>query len=493
MTQLVRFDECPYTENSWGSTKYDSVTTDNDTTVNFNFSGGWYPDSASSGRYLKTDKIDPGSGEVLGYYLDVVPNWGGLSWYSGASNEWGTCGTHGPQDCENAVDSRTNQKIFPNWAGYSSNRIDNPNFMWTQTATGCAGCLTGNRVLCTINRDMYPNSCPGFNSFSNGPSVVAKQPTSGKYNGFDTLSGYYANLNSTDYPRGKGKCFYPKDTIQSDTELTTLLNLKNQDKIEPKLADDLAAAYCYKTVTDSTCGENLNKNVINHCTKYKVDSYSQDAANKPCIKWRNSLIQNDANSKRTDGKSFLDSVAIGWCNDPNNKYTPLCDCIKKESINDAVASNPIRNFYDVLMKVSLETNKELIGVPPQCWYRPCQIGNTYAMELLNVSGECPATLNICNTVNVAKDGGAITDTSQFISCTIDENKKTEQTTTPPADTTAEKTSTSLFSKPYVYIPVVFTVLAVIIAIISKASTVSAISAATSIASSARPMAIAAPR
>lgn len=427
----VFFRDCPWTGKTLLNEKKQSDTGSVDTS-SFPFSGGWRKDNdiinnEYGGSYNYEPRIT--GGQTEGYYLDVVPNWDRLTWNACTNNP--TIST-----CKN-LDFLESPK---NWAGYASDTVSGTTNFIKKEPEGCNNCiLNESMLLCTYNDQMLPSSCPGNGMFSLGPSVAP-------------ITDYY-NDDITKYPRGKGKCYYPINLIQNDNELSSLLTLKDSNRIDPNLADNLAAKYCYQTVTDTTCGEDTDGTPITHCIKYKVDEKANDSATRPCTRWRSSL----ANIDNTQGRRFLDTYSEQWCNNEENKYTPLCDCIQRDSTSE-VYSRPIRNFYDIMTNnYSNVVNKDATittAIPTQCWYKPCELGS-YSIPVIATEMVCPVDANICNQIDFAKDG-TISNTQKFLTCSID---KSVAVATAAADVAEVKTS------PYLIIIIIVSVIAAVIAVL----------------------------
>jgi hypothetical protein len=442
------FNECPVTEIKKPGSYNDIWEMTRDSTSSFNFSGGWKSTTDSQPtnyNYTSTPN---------GYELDVVPNWSNLTWLSGTGKGWGFCGLHSPEECYTYTEY--DAKPLKNWAGYISNSRSGEDYMIVQQPVGCTQCgslPSGNRVLCTSNTEMDINSCPGHDKFSNPPSIIPLGSTRGNYGGYSMDSGYYANLNANSYPRGRGKCLYKFDTIKTDKDLTELLALKNNSLIHPDLADELAARYCYSSIPGVTCGKDFDGNIINNCIRYRYDELTSTTDNiKPCVTWRKSKI-----NEGISGRNFLDSYAEAWCNNINNKYTPLCDCFKKNDNNGAI---PVRNYYELVTN-QYKTLTDVI--PARCWYKPCK-SNEYSIEKLEPQEVCNAKVNVCNQINNIKDTGSIDVKQQYLSCSIDG----ESSTVTDPDKTNNNESFLIKYKVYIIVAIVsFVVIISISLIVSK--------------------------
>lgn len=467
MSANVRaFNNCPWTGNSWFTDRYEN--SGDESTSSFTFNGGWKPSTNTyGGTYNYITRTQ--SGQTTGYDLEVVPNWNKLTWVGTAP----FCNNNLPEACRSA-DFNSYPFKPRQWAGYSSNNnaAINRN-MITTTPTGCNTCSSGNMVLCTYAEQMTNDSCPGFGQFRVSPSVVPLLTD-------NPNNEYYTGIDSNLYPRGKGKCFYPIDMIQSDDELTKLLDLKKNSKIHPEMADKLAAEYCYRTVQGATCGKDNDGNDITNCVKYKVDSLDSNSARKPCTIWRSEKSA----SGNTVGRRMLDDYGEQWCNRNANKYTPLCDCIKRDDRTGGV-NIPVRNFYDTI------TNKYRTltsTIPPHCWYQPCETGS-YAIPQLTTEGNCPVSSNVCPQIITGKEGSELDTIKQYSSCTInaaDGTKVVDPNAPADESTTATTPSSSIFTKPYVYIPIIFTVVAITIAMIFSSSAVAVGTVATAAAVTTAP-------
>lgn len=424
MESVVDFNKCPYIFNGIFGNKYLKKT--NTATDTFPMKGGWRPlntnvasNDYQPGRLISRDVTN--SDGTTGYELDVIPNWNNLSWVGGTNNSI-FCDSNNPLSCETYELKGT----YPlnNWAGYTSeDSSTNANFsyMVKKDADGCNHCLTGNKVLCTTDVEMDPGSCPGYKIFEAKPPKVKpinnNKDNSGQYGSLTLNSKYYATLTPSEYPRGKGVCYYEPDTIQSDEDLKELLYMKEKNEIEPKLADELAANYCYSTdKSGKTCGYNKDHDPIKKCTKYKVDeNISGDGANQPCTLWRASMQLTE------EGKQLLDKKAIQWCNSDDTIYTPLCDCIRRRDIDPKGTSGKIRNFYEQMKQDVITT-----PIPDRCWFEPCK-SRSYAMELYTPVETCPITVNVCNAIMNSKGAGGIDRSSQYTSCVINQDAKTVST------------------------------------------------------------------
>ena len=445
---IKSFDECPWTGDSFG---WKQSHSGNESTSNFDFSGGWKDD----GKYGYTSVNS-------GFELDVVPNWDKLTWIGTAP----ICGKNRKSQCTSSLyQNKTGVTAPKKWAGYISVKrdgVDNEDDdkLIVKEPDGCNNCGSGNMVLCTLSDEMLNNSCPGINLQSK-PTVVT---------GLDYYAGSIAN-----YPRGRGKCFYDKNIIKNDPDLDILLNLKRNNLIHGKLVDELAGNYCYSTKSGS-CGNDPDKKPISKCIKYKIDEMSDNSASKPCIKWRNSKI-----GEGDSGKELLDRFAQQWCNDPNNKYTPLCDCWKKTDVGTNTIK--IRNFYSILTdtKMNPNTAAAMNVIPTHCWYKPCQL-DSYSIPVNVVSGDCPANVNICNQINTADTGSSINDIKQTLSCSIAQPSG-QKTITSGADNNPSNDGSTditknfvdqilenfpMLKEQYVYIPIIIFIVAIIIAFIINA-------------------------
>lgn len=255
-------------------------------------------------------------------------------------------------------------------------------------------------------------------------------------------------------------CFYPIQSIQNDADLKKLNIAKGSGLINPKLADELAANYCFSTVDGANCGTTTDDKTITKCIRMKIDQTSADSSNKPCIEWFNDLTH-----FRTDYDSFINGKTANWCAIPSNKYTPLCDCNNKTD-RSASFPNNIRDFYNTL------TNKYdtlLTNVPPSCWFTPCQT-NSYSLPYINLKDQCPVVSNICNQIMQGSDDATkvyMNNNSQTLNCNATGNFNTSGTNnTNIVNDNTPSESNSFISKPSVYIPIIVIIIVVILVIIN---------------------------
>lgn len=439
---------------------------------------GWRPQNTNKSNLLlyqpanlETHILDDNSG----YNLEVIPNWKNLTW---ADDSKDACMTKkGPDTCENYYYYDGITPVNPYvYAGYSSDVYSDPNDkrynLIQLNAEGCASCdapLTrnNNKVLCAAgdngSKNMEVSSCFGYDFLTNKPSVVIREDKSGNFGGYTVSSPYYSGLDIKTYPRGVGLCHYSKNAIGTDNELSQLLD--NKDKTIPsKLVNELAADYCYATDTSRNCGNDVDGKLITHCTRYKADQNDENSTSKPCVRWFSSML--------SDNKQFLDNRAINWCNQNNNKYTPLCDCINKNIKGPTTI--PIRNFYDT---VNNNRSQSFVPIPDPCWYLPCK-DDTYSIPLYeNIisSNPCPP-VNMCTQINFANNNSIINDANQYLKCNqnINNNTNTNNTTNVPSTSNTTNSNTNgtsaigtLLSNPFVYIMIVF--LAISIPVLIKSA------------------------
>ena len=406
---ILPWDGCPWQGKRDGiSWKFNNsgpnVTTSN--ISNLPFKGGWKPPKSVNstlnpfGGEYGFDKVYDSNNKVSSYKLQVVPDWSQLTWIGTAPS----CGQLQPNACSSMY---RDSPIPPKqWAGYTSDleSYHNQN-MQTAFAQGCNGCsVNHNMMLCTLDDQMLPSSCPGYNSFSTKPKVVNLR--------VDTSGSEYYTPDASLYPRGVGLCEYPVNIINTDAELSALLRLKNENAIHPDLADNLAANYCYRD-TPGTCGKDYDGKDITICPKFKVDEKSADSSSRPCTEW----IRSKSNTGNTAGRKMLDDLSIQWCNDINHTFTPLCDCLKKD-VRSASINIPVRNFYNTLtsMSVNPEVAKLTTAMPAHCWFKPCT-EKEYALPLLTTEGSCPINANVCNQINTSMDQATIEGVNQVLNCT----------------------------------------------------------------------------
>lgn len=386
------------------------------------------------------------------YELEVIPTFGNLTWTGSAVG----CGKHTKESCSPAsgrfgIFWPTYANVIPwQWAGYSTDTtISNGGVL---AKSNCKSpCDSGeNLVLCTRDKEMRPKSCPGYNKFTNPPTVVP-------------VGDYYSGLNVlTDYPRGKGKCLYKGDTIQTPNDMKELLALRNEKKIHPGLADELAKNYCYKSSDDNKCGIDSTGRDITRCTNLAIEM-NNSSGPTPCKDWINTLKQ--------EGKGdWIDDQSRQWCNDPDNAMTPLCDCFMARYNNGTA----VRNFYNFIKGYDVPIIKS--NVPDVCWYTPC-MANTYAMK--SVVETCNIDVaQICQNIIYAPDADAafIKDNKQSLNCNIDvqtsSGEKSLATPIENYDTSGGNTQgssniTDFLTKPIVYIPLIFMSILIIISIIIK--------------------------
>lgn len=451
---IVSYNDCPWTSSDG---KTNSITYDS--TENLEFPGGWKPDNDPilnpyGGTY-------PYNQEPTGEYkLRVVPNFSALSWVGTAPY----CNYNTRDDCyafsklDGSMENRPSQ-----WAGYASKGKDDYgtsllNGMVRTRAKNCNNCGSGsgNLVLCTSNQFMDDSSCPGYGKFSTKP-IIKRDETK-----------YYDNVNLSYYPRGIGYCYYPKDIIKTDEELIQLELLKNDKKIHPDLADELAINYCYETdTTGRTCGKDGSGNNITNCTRFKADLSDPNSSEKPCVKWMNALLYNNQQLNKIDAKSKE------WCSQDRNKDTPLCDCLQREScMNTNTCPTTARSFY----KLMTTTHNNIItnATPPECWYKPCYKNLSYAIPVERPS-QCTTYANICNQINNLADKSTMQNNQQYLSCELTANTGT---TEPAAENT---TSTSKNKVVMIVIAVVALVVvgAIIVPLFSTAAVAAVVPAAAS--------------
>jgi hypothetical protein len=207
---------------------------------------------------------------------------------------------------------------------------------------------------------------------------------------------------------GKHRCFYSVQLIQSDVDLANLLNLKNAGRINPKLADELAANYCISTVS-GPCGLDSNGINITKCTRLRKEQTIRDSSAGQCIEWADGV-----KDKRSDYDTFFNRKHREWCNIHSNRYTPLCDCFNKSERSASFPSKARNFFYNMTKRYDeLTTN-----IPPACWYEPCQ-PNSYSIPIIDPDTKCPVNSNICNQFMTASDDAArtyINNNSQTLNC-----------------------------------------------------------------------------
>lgn len=438
---------------------------DNEDTTLLGFSDGWIPPrtvdpkrNQFSGTYDYRTVYDS-TGNTM-YELDVVPTFGALTWTGAAEG----CGKNTPSSClptapQFSVFYPTYAGVVPKqWAGYSTDAT-----IAGGGATIQSGCLKGcesggNLVLCTRDSQMRPKSCPGYNSFTKPPKVVP-------------VESYYAGLDiKTAYPRGKGKCLYQEDAIQTPNDMKNLLDLRNANKIHPGLADELAKKYCYATSDDNKCGINDKGQVITHCNNLAIEMNNL-AGITPCKDWINTLKQ--------EGKGeWIDDQSRQWCNDPDNALTPLCDCFMARYNNGSMS----RTFYNFIKGYDVPIIKS--NVPDVCWYTPC-MANSYALK--SVVDTCNIDVaQICQNIIYAPDADAafINDNKQSLSCNIDvqsSGSTVASLANDNLDTTGDNTqninesnfnkalnkATELLSKPVIYIPLIILTVVYVLSMIIR--------------------------
>lgn len=464
MTQ-VNYNECPWTDSGTQSNNTISYAT----TEGLKFPGGWKPsDNKSLNPYggIYSYIQDPNTGI---YKLDVVPNFSGLTWVGTAPY----CSANTKDTCINGFkDPKFNGTPYrpTQWAGYASvGQNDNGSSLLNNTmvrtpARGCNTCQSGNMVLCSNNMFMHDSSCPGYGLLSTAPTIINDE------------TDYYTKEPAI-YPRGVGHCYYPKDIIKTDDDLNYLLHLKNLQSIHPDLADELAINYCYETdPTDRTCGKDGAGNDITKCTRFKADMNSNDSSQKPCVVWMNSLLAYNRQIDKIDNKSRE------WCEREENKNTPLCDCIQREScMNTSTCPTNARKFYKLM--TTDHNNIITSATPPECWYKPCYKNLSYAIPIEKTE-QCTTYANICNQINNLADSATMKDNQQYLSCSLDAKTGASNGTDPSTS------STNTSKNTIVIIVVVFVTLivvgAAIIPLFSAAAiaTTAPIAATTSVATTA---------
>ena len=457
---IVNYNQCP-----WTSTDGKTNTITYDTTENLNFPGGWKPDTSSDpalnpygGTYSYSQ--DPNTGE---YKLKVVPNFSALSWVGTAP----ACSNNTREACyafktvSGSMNNRPTQ-----WAGYASTSSTDTsksllNGMVRTPALGCNTCQGGNMVLCTSNQMMDKTSCPGYGKFSKEPIINNDE------------TNFYDTEPLSNYPRGVGYCYYPKDIIKTDDDLRQLGILKNDKKIHPDLADELAINYCYDTSPDNrTCGKDGDGANITTCTRFKADLIDPNSAQKPCVSWMNSLLYNGRHIDKIDTKSKE------WCSRDTNKDTPLCDCLQREScMNTSTCPTNARKFYKLM---STEHNNIITtGTPPECWYKPCYKNLSYAIPI-EKPGQCTTYANICNQISNLADKATMQNNQQYLSCTLDAKTGTGTTDSTPTDPIASKNKVVVIVVAVVALVVIGTV---IIPLFSTAAVTTAATVATPVVAS----------
>lgn len=476
-TKISRaWEACPWSNPGKGGEIGNKTTKDiGDTSA---YTGGWHPTTSGQKGTFNYTPTSSGSG----YVLEVIPNWDKLTWFSAAGPNYSDCQDSVPFDLYTTNNQMcTPYGLIKQWAGYSTNYHTGFPSMISINRPGCAGCSgsgNNNRILGSFDVEMSGDSCPGYNELKQNPDVVAidypylasrkisnAAPSSAGFYGPDKLpTNYYQGLDPNLYPRGKGKCFYPKDIIKDDSDLQKLSTLKDQKQIPEGLFDSLAANYCYSKVNGG-CGNDLDGIPIIDCVKFKVDELAPNSADKPCIKWRSGKLTT------REGREYLDNLSRQWCNTANNANTPLCDCIKKESINGA----KIRDFYKTMTN---NHSQLLTTVPPACWFLPCQ-EKSYALEIYNADKNCASVVNICNQINTAVDESVIANNSQYLNCTASANSYGESNTMQDGsilDSIGSGNNTDTTNKfdfsitnPYIYIPLIIIVFLIVIGIIIAVS------------------------
>lgn len=463
---IKTFDSCPSTDTSLpliGNNFTNDITYS--TTANMKFPGGWKPSDDKAlnpyGGTYSYSQLPTGD-----YVLEVVPNFSGLTWVGTAPFCGGVV-----NDCTTGfTDPKFN--VYPyrpaQWAGYvSTGEKDNTPYLTDNhvhtPALGCNSCLTGQKVLCSNNTFMDDSSCPGNEVFTDRPYTN------------NTETNYYnqPGKEAALYPRGVGKCYYPKDIIATDDDLYNLALLKAGKKIHPDLADELAIHYCYETdATGRTCGKDANGNAITKCTRFKADANSENSSQKPCVAWMNYLVGNNKQLEKVDAKSRE------WCQRAENKDTPLCDCLQRDSCISATGMCPstARSFYKTM--TTEHNNVITSATPPECWYKPCYRDLSYAIPLEQHGPGCTAYANICNQINNMGDSATMSNNQQYLNCTIDaktgESTSNTDTTTTPA-VPAKKSGTTA-------VVVVLAVVALVVVGIFVVPMFTSVAAATAITS-----------
>jgi hypothetical protein len=431
-----------------------NISLPNEDTQMLPFSEPWVPPSSidptrniGTGIYDFRETSDT-NGDP-GYELDVIPTFKNLTWTGNAIG----CGVNGPDSCKKEHPNFNNipwENRPYMWAGYTTDASKSGGITIPNNCENCES--GGNLVLCTLDSQMIPKSCPGYSSFNIKPPKVIN------------ISDYYSGVTKESHPRGIGKCFYAEDTIQNDAEMSALLNLRRTKKIHSGLADNLAKKYCYTTIEDQECGLDSTGRPITKCTRMAVQQNKN--SNSICKEWVNDVL--------ADGKGiWIDDASKEWCNNPDNEMTPLCDCFKARYNNNT----GIRNFYSFIKGYGGQIIKS--NVPDVCWYSPC-MANTYALK--SFVDTCNIDVaQICMNVIYAPDADAsiINDNKQSLNCNIEiksENEKDSVVISNPGVTVTENGNTNnvnndnllnLLKNPKIYIPIIFIVVILLWSIIAS--------------------------
>jgi len=375
-----------------------------ETTATLPFPGGWKPSTNSySGTYNYLAYNDPTLGPA--YALEVVPNFAHNTWIGTSPN----CNVS-TTDCTNYKAGILPENIMPKmWTGYRSGDVTKGGVQIP--STGCNVCsISGEHVLCTTDTQMSLDSCPG----ATGEYSLSQSPM------VETRSTYFDVPNLTNYPRGKGRCIYPANIIKNDNDLINLMALSSSNLINPNLAIDLGLNYCYASVTGQYCGLDSNGSHIENCTRYAVDKNSANVITPPCV----DLVNNILGTAGGDHK--LNSVNAAWCNNPNNMYTPLCDCLMAGD-NDPTNPIAVRSAYAKITNDLLPNVGSVL--PKECWFKPCSQSSGYAIPYYNQNVVCPANVINCNNIFDSTNSGLI-DNSQYMSCSFNQSSPPINTTTP---------------------------------------------------------------
>lgn len=479
----LNWDQCPWTGKTglwpFQSSHHDFTPASGDnykSTQSLTFHGGWKPnDDITLNKYggiydYDIEFQDPNNPDSLpkSVVLEVVPDWDQLTWMGAAPYCKAT-----KDSCRNAFNDWKDGEWSEHpvqWTGYVASNGDSKykrdnNLLIQIPNDGCNQCSYESypQVLCTKNAQMIPNSCPGYS----GDHALTKKPTVVELDVTAPQNEYYDNLDLKNYPRGRGKCRYDIDTIQNDEDLRNLLYLKRNKQIHPHVVDELAAKYCYTTVSENeansnipkTCGTNPQDGTsITSCPRYLMNEHNNLSA--PCVSWRNDLIGDASHS--TDNKTFLDKYAKNWCNNPTNKYSPLCDCINKDTNN---ATKPIaaRTLYHDLTTTYSDildgNNTTTPPVPNECWYEPCK-NNSYSIPLLSEQSDCKSINNVCNQINQAGPDGKniIANNSQFLVCVANGSDQIKTDAANIIKGTKPASTSSIFSNPYIILSSVITII-----------------------------------
>ena len=239
---------------------------------------------------------------------------------------------------------------------------------WRSSGDQVISKSSGRQITCSYNKD----------HFSNNPTNLVPQLTAFNNN---FVSQTFNGISQTN------------DTITSNTQVYNQMMQDYSSNIASPGSDFTCKTYeifPYQGVTPTNCNRLVS-----------IGTQGDYARG-----WSTGSQTNNAVPT-----AYLDNAKLTYCN--NNINAPECQCINRSLVD----SN-----YDNLQSI--------IGLPPACWYIPCQDGTNYLItsDIYNV--QCSPT--ICENINAnfANSGSTITpDEQNTVSCTISSDTQKNNTGT----------------------------------------------------------------